>query len=164
MGRRRVSVDAERFRTGELPPVCVVSGRSADRVVRVRFTHTPDWPWLLLPFGVLPALIALMFTSQRLDGALPLHQRAIDDHRRRRRLVVALLVLSLVLLLGAALTTESALAVAGVVGLVLAIVAKLVTDLRFVRAVPRDGGRQVMLRRVHPDFAAAVTVDGARRD
>jgi hypothetical protein len=156
MARRRVIVDAERFATGDLTPVCVVSGQPADRLLRVRFTHTPGWPWLLLPFGVLPALIALLFTSQRLEGALPLTQRAIDDHRLRRRVVVALLGISLALLLGAALLTESALAIAGVVGMVAAIVAKLVTDLRFVMAAPRDGGREVVLRRVHPDFAAAV--------
>jgi hypothetical protein len=154
--RREIVVPAEDFWHGRFPEVCVLTGRPADRLVSVRFSHSPMWPWLLVPFGVLPALLAFAFTSTRLSGALPMTKPAIEEHRRRKRNGHVAGVLSLLLVLGAALLSEWPLAAAGLVGLLLAVGIYLVADLRFVSGRPQDHGRQVVLQRVHEGFAAAV--------
>ena len=54
-----------------LPQVCVLSGDEAVGTVAFQLVHTPAWTYLLLPFGVVPFLIAIQFTAERNRVELP---------------------------------------------------------------------------------------------
>lgn len=82
--RDRVWVPRQALAEGDLPPVCVRTGRPADGLVPVRFRPVPGWTWLLLPFGVLPFLVATFFAGELVVGDVPA-TRAVVDHQRRWR-------------------------------------------------------------------------------
>jgi hypothetical protein len=68
----RITVATEALTQGQFPPVCCKTGVHTDDYVRIRFVETPGWTWILLPFGVLPFLIARMFATTEFDGVLPM--------------------------------------------------------------------------------------------
>jgi hypothetical protein len=160
---RRVWVRREDLAAGELPAVCAVSGQPTDLQVRTRFETLPDWTWILLLFGVLPFLVALVFATERIPALVPLHQDVLDRrraHRRRGWLAgvagAALLVLGMVA--DAAVPVWLGLAALGVVLLSL-----LGASRAFPRARPDRSGLGVWLRGVHPSFVAAVEQTAAVR-
>ena len=57
----RVRVPTARFKAGDLPAVCAKTGKPADGWLEVEAMRVPSWIFLLLLFGGLPALIALLF-------------------------------------------------------------------------------------------------------
>lgn len=70
MRRMSARVSAERLAAGDLPPICVVTGRPADTRVAMTFRSTPDWTWLLLlAAGQLPILAWLGLAAWLLAGA-----------------------------------------------------------------------------------------------
>jgi hypothetical protein len=81
MASAAISVD--RLERGDLPLVCAKTGApTRHRVVR-RHRVIPGWTWVLLPFGVLPfVLAAMLFTRRTITVSLPITKRA----RRRQQL------------------------------------------------------------------------------
>lgn len=162
----RVWVALDRFERGDFPDVCAKTGEAAEYLGRVEARQTPEWPCLLLLFGILPYLIAAWFSTDRTEGDVPFSARAV---RRLQRLTwvrrsAGLLALGLVIagvLLGSAGVT-----VAGF-GLVIAYVVMLV-----VGAVWSVGGRldrqagAVQLTGVHDRFKEAVAspAEGCRSE
>ena len=59
----RARVTLERFQSGAFPDVCAKTGERAEYLGRVEASRTPDWPCLLLLFGILPYLIAAAFST-----------------------------------------------------------------------------------------------------
>ena len=82
--RDRVWVPRQALAEGDLPPVCVRTGRPADGLVPIRFRPVPAWTWLLLPFGVLPFLVANLFAGELVVGDVPVTRSVVDHHHRWR--------------------------------------------------------------------------------
>jgi cytochrome bd-type quinol oxidase subunit 2 len=152
----RVWVELDRFERGDFPDVCAKTGEAAEYLGRVEATRTPEWPCLLLLFGILPYLIAAWFSTDRTEGDVPLSARAV---RRLQRLAwvrrpVGLLALGLVI---AGVLLESAGVTVAGFGLLIAYMVLLV-----VGAVWSVGGRldrqagAVQLTGVHDRFKEAV--------
>jgi hypothetical protein len=153
----KVWVALDRFERGDFPDVCAKTGEAAEYLGRVEARQTPEWPCLLLFFGVLPYLIAAVFSTDRTEGDVPFSVRAV---RRLRRLTwvrraAALLALGLVI---AGLALESAGFMVAGFGLAIAYAVMLV-----ISAVWSVGGRldrrarAVQLTGVHERFREAVT-------
>lgn len=156
MARTTVEVAGDAFRRGTLPEICVATGVRADGLVPVRLTWTPAWTWLLLPFGVVPWIIAALVTTESLRGELPVQQIVMDRYHRRRRAAWGLAVAGAV---AGALAAASSSVATGMLGMLLLVVAGLVVaaaEFGFVAARSASHGDAVILRRVHPRFAAAV--------
>lgn len=154
-----VTVPREALYEGELPGVCVVTGRPADGTVEVRFDSLPPWTWILLLFGVFPFLIASLLATERVVGQVPVVREAVTRYHALRRRSTLVLVVGAVGWMFAAsahvgwlLWPFVALTVAGVAGWVRAYFS-------FVDGHPVRGGTRVQLRHVHPDFVAAVEVE-----
>jgi hypothetical protein len=164
-----VTIWASQMRPGGLPAVCVETGAPADRWVRKRYSTAPRWTYLLLllailVLGVLAYFVARALVSVRASGQLPF-ARAVA--RRMRALSASGLLTfvgSLVVFVTGLAVNSGAVAVVGLL-LFLVAVALLVAagtigpaaEVRRHPGVPND--RVVVLRRVHPDFAAAVLAD-----
>ena len=152
-----VEVDAARLATGDLPRVCVVTGEPADGLVDVRLGRSPGWAWVLVPVSLMAFLFANLLGRETVRGEVPVTRAVFEAHQSRRR---ASLVVTVASLLVAALAAWVpvwwlvfvALGVALFVGAGLAAVA----ERRFISGHAGDNGRTVVLRRVHPAFAAAV--------
>jgi hypothetical protein len=81
----RVWVPLAAFKQGDLPPVCVKTGRPAQRGLVVRATTLAPWTALpLLLLGIVPLLVALA-VAPRVDGMVPLSVGA-DNRLRRARM------------------------------------------------------------------------------
>lgn len=62
----------ERFRAGDYPPVCVRSGRPADKFVPVEAARRAAWPWFLFPISIVGWLLSWKTVDRdRLWGHLP---------------------------------------------------------------------------------------------
>lgn len=156
-----VQVSGRRFRDGELPEVCAHSGRRADRLYRLDADRIPPWMWLLILFGVVPFLVAMIFRSRAEPGWIPLRAASAAQLRAYR---VAMLGFGLatILFVGIALIARQP------VGLVLAVL----TTVGWVGSAWRCGwhspsaretGRgTIVLDNVHPDFVAALGDTNAR--
>jgi hypothetical protein len=159
IGERRMAkvwVALDRFERGDFPDVCAKTGEAAEYVGRVEAKQTPEWPCLLLFFGILPYLIAASFSTDRTEGDVPFSARAV---RRVQRLTwvrrsAALLALGLGI---AGLALESAGFMVAGLSLAIAYGVMLV-----VGAVWSVGGRldrragAVQLTGVHEGFRDAV--------
>jgi len=165
-GNAEVTIWASQMRPGGLPAICVETGVPADRWVRKRYATAPSWTFLLLllailVLGVLAYFVVRALVSVRASGQLPF-TRAVA-HRMRALSTGGLVtfLVSLVVFVTGLAGNSGVVAVAGLV-LFLVAVALLVEAGTFGPAaevhrhpgVPSD--RVVVLRRVHPDFAAAV--------
>lgn len=166
-------VTRTQLQTGDLPPVCVVTGEQADGLVQATLSSARAWPWALLllvplaPEWTLPVLVAvavtLWVTTVRLPARLPITADALARHHGLRRLAGGLLAVAgagFALAVAARLAAWSALVeplvVGGALALVAAIAVRRTVAQRFVRAVPDRDGVHVTLRRVPDRFAEAV--------
>lgn len=152
-------VSREELASGDFPAVCALTGAAADARLPFTFDDVPDWAWLLWPFGV-PFLLAAVFGAQKVHGQLPVVAAAVETHRRLHWLSTVLGALGLVgFLAGLAASTAWSWGWAA-----MALVGAGLTQLVATRRIP--GGRLdrtglwVKLRRVHPDFVAAVEAGG----
>ncbi|MDX6256837.1 MAG: hypothetical protein QOJ11_3171 [Frankiales bacterium] len=68
--------------TGDLPRICVVSGRPTDNFVKMRWSWAPAWTYVFLFAGVLPVILLRYVLGTRSAGYLPIHR---DVRRKRRR-------------------------------------------------------------------------------
>ncbi len=141
---------------GELPTICVKTGEPADRTIVARFEWVPPWTFLLLFAGVVPFFIALVFVRETTKGRLPVTDELIDRHHAFKRqlwlgwgLIAAGPVLALV-------TPIPDLWLLSGFGALWVAVTELRRNRSWVTGVPLSGSDFVELRRVHPDFAAAV--------
>lgn len=151
----RIAVERATLERGGFAPVCCKSGQQADSYDTFEFSHTPGWTWALIPFGILPFLIATAFVTERFVGVLPFSAGARDRLAMGRRLVwvfgmSALLVGAAGLVAGGGWVLLGALLAAGwlmAIGVVwhLSPRAKL-------------AGATVALSGVHPDFVTAMAV------
>jgi hypothetical protein len=150
-----VTVEREQLVRGELPPICVVTGGPADGTVTCRLESLPTWTWILLLFGVVPFLVALLFAQERIEGQVPVVREVVTRfHLLRKRAALLAAGAFLALIVAIPGPTIPALVVsAGVMATALA--TGLWARWRFIHGRP-VGDRRVRLSGVHPDFAAAV--------
>ena len=152
----RVRVSTARFEAGDLPAVCAKTGKPADGWLEVEAMRVPGWIFLLLLFGGLPALIALLFAVERVPGLVPLSARA-DTWLRRGRcirwvlLVGGLVVVCVGLISGARVALELAFAL-----LVGAVVVYFLEAFWLVGGRLSAEGDHVVLSRIHPVFRSAL--------
>ncbi len=160
----RVNVTFEEYQEGRLPPVCVLSGERADRMVTYR-TQIPRrrggevTPGRLL--RALESLVDLLDVRRSQDlllGRLPVSSEVYRRLRRSRQVWTAVLRVSAVTLLVAAWVGAAwspAVAILSIVAIGLAVRGRQ----RWHRAQPRatltHGGGLVTIDNVHEDFAAA---------
>lgn len=183
-GSRLLTLSPEEL-AGDLPPVCVRTGRPATEGAAVRFARAP-W-WSLVPLGVLllvaavtaslgllaswwllAAVLLPLLSARGVGGRVPLSAdlrgRLQHLRRRRLRLAFAALLLTWVAVTLALLDARAAgvVVLAGVVALYLLAVGTYVASRMIgVRGWPEaDGG--ATLRDVHPDFVAAVEIHRSR--
>ena len=149
------TVSLERFRTGDLPEVCAKTGEPADLSWGTTLTHIPRWAWVLLPFGILPFLVASRIASKRVDGLIPLSERASVRIAQTTRLrMIGLLVGGALLFIGFVLDSQQA-TWAGIGGIAIASLATLVGVWWFVGGTWDPKAETATLRRVHPAFVEA---------
>ena len=157
----RVRVPTARFKAGDLPAVCAKTGKPADGWLEVEAMRVPSWIFLLLVFGGLPALIALLFAVERVPGLVPLSAHA-DKWLRRGRcsrwvfLVGGLVVMCVGLISGARVALELAFAL-----LVGAVVVYFLEAFWLVGGRLSAEGDQVVLSRIHPAFRSALRARSA---
>lgn len=89
-----IELRVDDFEDGVLPRRCASSGAPADGLYRFRATRGAWWPLLLLlggPVGVVAMIVVMAMLHGRVDGWLPLSDRAHAAVRTaRRRAVVRL--------------------------------------------------------------------------
>jgi hypothetical protein len=144
------------FQQRTLPFVCVKTGKLADGWVLVQALWTPPWTRWLLLFTPVPFQATYWILRIEVKGWLPMSARAAGRLRRVRYAAMAGLATGAVLLAGALCTGWTVLtwlALAAVAG---AIMAGLLESLCSVGAYLDRSTGQVLLRRVHPAFRAAV--------
>ena len=162
----------DQFERGDLPRVCVASGGPSNGRVVFRYQNRIGWVWVLLPFGVLPFLLAMFFTAKSTKGPLPVDRDSWERYRRLQRrssrawaaygLVVATAGL-LAFVFRSSLPIEAVLGLAGTaaIGAVTVHVRHGVASL--VPGRLESNGRVVVLRDVHRNFAQAFRQDAADR-
>lgn len=171
-----VRVPVDDLAVGDLPPVCVKSGRPSDVLVAVESSESAFQPWWLLllllgPLGVI-AIAVLWATSgrpNRVGGHVPVSAAALGGCEAATRASRAFFVVSMVAMaagigvlvapgLAVVLPDALGIAVAGTVVAALAAsaVAASVARRRWVDLRLDDSGRWVAIGDVHPSFAAAV--------
>lgn len=161
----RVSVDE--LARGDVPPVCVMSGRHAGSQVDVEGAaggFSPVWFLLLLagPVGII-IIVVLMGRGSRFGGRLPVTDTVLETYNRRVRAArvafgaaVAGAVLGLVALVAgdsiytAPLAFVAAVAITG--GVVSVVVAGAVARHGWPQLELEASRRWVMIRNAHPEF------------
>ncbi|MEM9034045.1 MAG: hypothetical protein AAGA99_09485 [Actinomycetota bacterium] len=87
-----VSVPVRTLEEGELlPKVCAITGKKADRQLRVVISRTPFWVWFLLPLPLL-FIPAWAFATERVVGRIPVISRVHRGATALAAVRVALLV------------------------------------------------------------------------
>lgn len=171
----RIHVDD--LATGRVPGVCFRTGGVPDTMVQVESAKGSFQPWWLLllflgPIGII-AIVALWALAPRhnsVGGILPISREALDSYNRAvnavRRTVwiglgvgIAAIVLSTGLARDGGDGLAAAIAIVGVVLIILALAGSVVggafTDGRWVDVQLDGSGRWATVDRVHPDFVAA---------
>ncbi|HKE97408.1 MAG TPA: hypothetical protein VKG45_00530 [Actinomycetes bacterium] len=145
------------FEREGLPAVCVKTGASAELLIPRRALHFPRWTWVLLPFGILPFLIARWFASRSVDGYLPFARAAFTRIRQAAIVRTVALVAGVLLVIAGPAAGSSALWWAGVGAWAVAAVAFALELAWSVGAFYLPEERRVLLTRVHERFAREAT-------
>jgi hypothetical protein len=125
--------------TGDLPHVCVVTGRPTDHFVKRRWVWATKWLLLLFFFGVFPVFLFQELVGDKVAGYLPVHTSV---RRRYRRQAGGLFVGGVVLFVAGIAAKQG-----GLVALaVLMVLSALVPLVRY--------GSRIQLRRAAPGFVA----------
>jgi hypothetical protein len=168
-GNTEVTIWASQMRPGGLPAVCVKTGAPADRWVRRKYSTAPQWTQVLLVLGVLvigilPYIVVRAIVSVRATGQLPFAGAVATRLRLFSIGGILAFVASVVVFIAGIAANSGAVTVLGVLLFVVAIALLIAAGTISPRAVvskdpamPND--RIVVLRRVHPNFAAAVLAD-----
>ena len=152
-GAARVD-DLER---GALPPICAKTGVPCDGLVKDTLRVVPRWVPPLAILLIIPYFVGRAYASRRIEVKLPISAARIERIRRLVRF-------SWIALVAAAAGFSALFFGAGVIGLA-AFVAGLVAYLLIVYVGDqmwvggRPSGRDdvVILTRIHPEFARALT-------
>ncbi len=178
-GLGKVQVWASQLWANDFPPVCAMTGRSAETWKKFKFATPPDWTYALLILVCLGGLGFIAFTivvavvSQRASGFLPLTRSSGRTVTLAFWIPLTLLIawpvfwaLAATLAFSSNDPTASAIAgvsfwlgvlflVAGLIGRL--VVTPLISPRAKVRELaPGQIDRIVELRNVHPLFVAAV--------
>lgn len=150
------AVALQDFRENRLPPVCVRTGRPSSTTIRITYDSIPGWTAVLLPFGVLAALLAATFSQVRVGGALPMSRSVTRRWQwlTRLRRISGWLTVSLFVVGGIA--ASEALLWACIAALVVFVLSGAVVLLIVPPGRPDTDSGILKLKRVHPAFAAAV--------
>jgi hypothetical protein len=151
-----VTVSRAQLHGGALPPICIVSGRAADGTVTATFSRLPTWTYLLLLAGIVPFVIAALFAPERLRAEVPVHAATLEGYHRLSRRILLSWVFVLAFGAAAIFTTTGWLWFGAAVGIVVLAVSLAQRTHGWVEARPVSGTPLVELRRVSPEFAAAV--------
>lgn len=146
---------------GDLPAVCVRTGRPADSRVRIRTRTLPTWTLVLLLFGVLPFLVAVTFAGEEVMGQVPVRRAVVERHRHRRRLAIGLGAATILLVVVGMAGGSPPAAWAGAVCGVAAAAIEAWRRATWITARPDRTGVWVRMGGVHDGFADAVVADGA---
>ena len=142
---------------GDLPAVCAKTGDPCDGLVRDTLRVVPAWVAALVYAGVVPFLILRLYASRRVEAKLPIAPARV---RRIRGLVRGAWIAMVVGAAGLASAIFGAGAI-GVVALLAGLVAYLaivfVGDLLWLGAIASRRTDVVILTRVHPEFARALS-------
>lgn len=140
---------------GDLPAVCVKTGRPAQAMVATTLERLPPWTYLLLLAGILPFLVAVFFARERVAARVPVTREAIERHDTARRQVwLGLGGVLLGLLLAVGVREAAALWLVGA-GVVWTLIAEIRRARCWISGEALRGTPFVELRRVHPAFATA---------
>lgn len=149
-----VPVRTADLQSGDLPPVCALTGEPAASYARMEFTNAPTWTLALLPLGVLPFLAVRLCSRSRATARIPLSARALRRGLLFNRVQLSTVGIGFILLALGALV-GAVLAWAGLAVILLSLVALAIgRALMWPRGRVRD--TFVRLSGVHPDFALAV--------
>jgi hypothetical protein len=160
------------LKLGFLPAVCVKTGRPADASVKFRFITVPGWAYYFLllaltGIGLLLPFIIMRLVSRVETGRLP-YLSAVARRLRilRWALLVGFIAIPVLLVVAlAAIGGDTTIAVllwvlllADLLGVIVVryVVLPMQGPNGYVHDSPYPQGRWVELRRVHPDFAAAL--------
>jgi hypothetical protein len=160
------------LKLGQLPAVCVKTGRRADASVRYRFITVPGWAYAFLllaltGIGLLVPFIIMRVVSRTASGRLPFNSPVARRIKIWRWVLVAAFVAIPVLLVGAvwSLGGDTYLAALAWSLLLADLLGTLAVRYLVLPTLGPKGhvhksafphGRWVELRAVHPAFAAAV--------
>lgn len=157
-----VQVSRDDLAAGDLPRICVVTGRPADGTVPFRFDSLPTWTWVLLLAGIVPFLVAWFFVSESVRGEVPVLAEVVERYHRRRRQGVGLAVAGLaVIFLAAGLDVDWG-AWLGLATMAAGMVVTASASRLFITGRLEGDGTVVRLRRVHPRFAEALAARSVR--
>jgi hypothetical protein len=160
MDEADVEMTVEAFQARLLPPVCVRTGGPASCWIAVAAVWTPAWArwcrWL-------PPLLAVSWLTRRhVWGWVPASARLAGRVRRVRRLGLGMLLAGTALLPVALAMDRPGLGWLGLGGQALAMTIGLLEPALSIGARLDTQTKIVVLRGVHPRFAAAVAVPGVR--
>jgi hypothetical protein len=163
MAGNAVRVWRQDLQPGRLPPVCHATGEPTQGLMSYSFATSPGWTCLLILLGFVPFLIALLLTTKRARGVLPLiPERHLGVRIFRYGWALPLGVGLLVVVIGAALGDPSG-AIVAWVGFLLLLASLLWLLCRNwvgvrgkVEEILGMPDAIVTLGPVHPNFAAAV--------
>ena len=169
---------SSQLRANDFPPVCAMTGRTAEAWRRFRFATPPQWAYALLLLACLGGLGFVLYAlivaaiSRRASGYLPLTRTSRRWLNLFMWAVIAMLPLFIVLLVGGIAvgsntngSTQSAVSAILLLAALVALLAFLIGAVirRFIgpsaKVMEPPPGYQedlVELRRVHPAFVAAV--------
>lgn len=149
-------IGREQLWYGDLPGLCIKTGRPAEGDVRAVFAYLPPWTYLLLFAGILPFFIALLFVPERIAGRVPISRAALDRYHRFTRYLWVGWGLVLAGFGSMVVFERLDLLVLTGLGFATVLVAEVRRGSAWIAARPVRGTPLLEVRRVHPDFAAAV--------
>jgi hypothetical protein len=160
MDRADVEMTVEAFQARMLPPICVRTGAPASGWIAVAAVWIPAWArwcrWL-------PVLLAVNWLTRRhVWGWVPASPRLAGRVWRVRRLGLGMLLAGTVLLPVGLAVDRPWLGWVGLGGQALAMAVGLLEPALSIEARLNPRAGTVVLRRVHPQFRAAVAAPGAR--
>lgn len=162
MNQGSIQVFVDDFVAGRLPAVCAITGVATTDQVRFRTNVSPLSPvWLLLillgPIGWAILLAMAWSSGNYLVGWLPYHHDEARRRRDRRRLVVTGGVAGAVGIVILSLALDSSVLMGlGVLIALVGIGALVILGWSEPRFELDASRRWLTIRRVHPDFVAAV--------
>jgi hypothetical protein len=142
--------------TGDLPRICVISGRPTETMYKMRWLWAPSWTWIFVFLGLFPALIVRYLAGDKVAGYLPVHPTV----RRKCRWFTSLGALALLVgfftAIGGLADSQAVAALLGVALLVGGGVAVFIWGQKL--PVRRAAPGFVALPKASPEFAAAFKV------